>query len=177
VQSSSYLHHSSHPGPEVVCSIAIYTFMSLMRCRLYVAVYTDSIMELSIWGIMEGDGEEPGGVTWCQSGYPCEKTVFQMRPFSSCDRGWKRYPFQDLTAQNVPLFTWFWSNFSEMYPFEDYFWKKHPLFAIFGRIPYPKRVTRVTRSLFKNRPLYSILFTHMRTHPGGFTRGQSGYPC
>jgi hypothetical protein len=43
-------------------------------------------------------------------------------------------------------------------------WKKHPLFAIFGRIPYPNRVTRVTRSLFKNRPLYSILLSHMRTH-------------
>jgi hypothetical protein len=55
------------------------------------------------------------------------------------------------------------ATFSEMYRFQDYVWKKHPLLAIFDRIPYPNRVTRVTRSLFKNRPLYSIVFTHM--HP------------
>jgi hypothetical protein len=26
------------------------------------------------------------GVTWCQTGYPCEKTVFRIGPFWSCDR-------------------------------------------------------------------------------------------
>jgi hypothetical protein len=45
-----------------------------------------------------------GGVTWSQTGYPCEKMVFKIIPFSNCDSRWKLYPFQVL---NVPIFTWF----------------------------------------------------------------------
>jgi hypothetical protein len=85
-------------------------------------------------------------------------------------------PFRVLTGgENGTLFT---LGLLKLYPFLRGFCQhfrkctlfkttleKNTIFSqIFGRIPYPNRVTRVTRSLLKNRPLYSIIVTHMRTH-------------
>jgi hypothetical protein len=58
-------------------------------------------------------------VTWCQTGYPCEKSVLKIRPNSSCDMS-KNSMFSNTLLFNMYLFLSLLPNIPEKYNFQKY---------------------------------------------------------
>jgi hypothetical protein len=92
------------------------------------------VLYICWWGL-KSENMSPGGSLGVKVGTHVRKRFSKWDPFPVVTGGENGTLFKFWLLKMYP----FLRKFSEMYRFQNYFWKKHPIFAIF--FPYPNRIT------------------------------------